>query len=209
MRLDIYQTLAAAIALGLLFIISRKEHFKDVVIPPTLSTRDAAAELLSNFQSEYRGYLLPAATAIEQLLELRPGAPVDRRLLQIRNLIRTIDKGRERPINKLMKSFDALPPKVDIYVNTYNSLIKIAGTEYDRLVSGITSDPLPPLQRMEAPKINVDQLSRNPTKTVNNYNHISNTRIELLSEQESKIEAARSDFEVVAARLRILLSQTK
>ncbi len=185
--------LGAVIALGLVaWSIRRHEGFTSeplMVIPKQFPASEVAKALFANMQNEYRNYLLVACNDIEKLLGLVPDAPVDRTLLKCRDEIQKINNSSAPAIEKLLRMFDALPPKVDIYEKIYPALINLTNNAYSR-VSGF---------------VDMARFKKEPVKVVNDYFHLSNTRKDLL--EQIPFEKLRRDYQIAIARLEILQSQ--
>ena len=139
MRLDLFQTLAAAAVIFVIYIIwvqNSYENFQDKneiyrnVIPKDLPPKEAAASLFKNINLEIKNYLNPTVDAIKRLTALRPQMPFDNTLINIQKSLREISATKDEAIVKLMKMADALPSNVDIYKTTYNHLINAASKQY-------------------------------------------------------------------------------
>jgi hypothetical protein len=210
MSLDLYQTLAAAAVVAVLYFIwtGRHEGYQDTnlkVIPTDLSANDAAASLLKNINTEITQYLKPAVDAINRLVALRPKLKIDKTLINTQNTLRKINASSDAAAIKMMKMAEALPPKVDIYKATYDDLTHAAINEYEI----VSTDAMASASASISGFLDMDQFKRNPTKTINEYNRISNTRLETLADNEEAFKKSAEDFEFAFARLRILLGQSK
>ncbi len=102
----------------------------------------------------------------------------------------------------MMNMAEALPPSVDIYKKTYDDLIHAAVNEYEVVLSSTSASNSSSISGFK-------NMGKDPTKTVNEYNRISNTRMESLDSQNEAIMKSADDFEVAFARLRTLLEQSK
>lgn len=226
MRFDFVQTVVAAAILGLLWMYRSRlpnaaltlresspnaalqhEGFVDdlKVIPLELSLADATTGFYNNIDAEIKGYLKPVVNAINRLSALRPKLTIDKTLVQTINTINKINTSGDVAAVKLMKIAEALPSNVDIYKSTYDTLIHFAVNEYEIAATPASGSG----SQIKEEFLDITKFQKNPTKTINEYNRISNTRAQNLEEQGEAIKSAAHNFEVAFARLQTLLNQTK